>query len=166
MRILLILIFLSSTYAYAEVYKRTNPDGSVEFTDVPSKQKEKPIKLSPLSTFKSPPAPAPQTSSPQADAPFVYTELTITAPANDTAIRANDGKLTISVSVTPALRPEHSLVLLLDGKPAGKSTAGSVVLNNVDRGTHTLSAEVQDAEGTPQISAAPVIVHLLRNSIR
>jgi Domain of unknown function (DUF4124) len=166
MRILLILIFLSSTYAYAEVYKRTNPDGSVEFTDVPNKQKEKPIKLSPLSTFRAPPTPMPQTSSPKTDAPYTYTGLTITSPLDDDAIRANDGSLRVSVSIVPALQPGHSLVLLMDGKVVGKSATGSFALSNVDRGTHSLSAQVQSADGTPQISATPITIHLLRSGIR
>lgn len=64
--------------AKAEVYKRTNPDGSVEFTDVPSKQKEEPVPLRPMSTFKAPPtAPIRSTPQPQAQ-PGKYTEISIT----------------------------------------------------------------------------------------
>mgnify|MGYP001154509315 CR=1 FL=1 len=150
----------------AEVYKRTNPDGSVEFTDVPSKQKDEAVELSPMSTFKAPPVRSiPSTTAPKQDEPASdYTSLAITDPADDTAIRSNSGDLSVSISLQPALKADHSLVLLVDDQPMGNYADGSVSLTNVDRGTHTLTAQVLDKDGKELIRATPVIVHLLRYS--
>ena len=152
--------------AQAEVFKRTNPDGSVEFTDVRSKQEEEAVELSPMSTFKAPPVRSlPPTRAPkQAEPAPAYTSLAITNPADDTAIRSNSGDLSVSVSLQPELKKGHSLVLLVDGVPMGDYAGGVFSLTNVDRGTHSLSAQVLDSEGMPLISAEPITVHILRYS--
>ncbi|HHI93152.1 MAG TPA: hypothetical protein ENK04_06485 [Gammaproteobacteria bacterium] len=166
MRILLILVFLFGGAVYAGVYKRINPDGSVEFTDMPRNEQEKPVTISPMSTFKaSPLATQRSTSGSKQSKAYTYDALRITSPANEATIRDNAGNINVTVSVTPALNPDHKLVLLLDGEPKATSRSGSFSLKNIDRGEHALSAQVLDAKGKPQISAAPVTVYLQRQSI-
>jgi len=149
----------------AEIYKRTNPDGSVEFTDVPRSDEEKPVPLSPMSTFKTTPAPAPQraTSNARADAKK-YSAISVASPANEATIRDNTGTVKVSVSLSPALRSGHKLVLLVDGEQKGESRSGSFTLNNLDRGSHSLVAQVVDKAGKALISSAPVTVYLFRQS--
>jgi hypothetical protein len=164
------LAFILSGAASAEVYKRTNPDGSVEFTDVPKQEKEEAVPLAPMNTFTPPvinlpqSSPADSDSDTQADAKTSYSSLTITEPANDAAIRSNSGDVSVSVSLTPALDDKHTLVLLVDGQQMGDYAEGVFALTNVDRGTHTLTAQVLDEDGKELISAEPVIFHLLRYS--
>lgn len=174
MRTLLILLLLIGNTAHAEVYKRTNPDGSVEFTDVPSKQEEKPVPVNPMNTFKAPPAPALRsTPKPKASEDKKYTAISITSPANEASIRNNAGNITVNVSLEPALQPGHKLVLLVDGtsKPASDdatkddgSTPGNFELSNIDRGSHSLVAQVLNEEGETMISSTPVTVYLHRYS--
>lgn len=160
------LAFILTGITNAEVYKRTNPDGSVEFTDVPSKQKEEAVPLSPMSTFKAPVSSLPQTrrdAPPPVPAPG-YTSLTITDPANDAAIRSNSGDVSVAVSVAPALSAKHTLVLLVDGQAMGEYADGAFALSNVDRGSHTLTAQVLDENGEELMSSEPVVFHLQRFS--
>ncbi|HEC19508.1 MAG TPA: DUF4124 domain-containing protein [Gammaproteobacteria bacterium] len=164
MRLFLILLILLIGNASAEVYKRVNPDGSVEFSDVPGKQDDKPVPLRPMSTFTPPPVPPP-TSTPQTPSTQAkYTELRITSPANEASIRENSGTLKVSVAVKPGLQSGHRLVLLLDGAAKAESTTGDFTLKNVDRGEHTLSAQVVDAQGKVLISAPSVSIYLHRFS--
>jgi hypothetical protein len=169
MRTLLILLLLFSSTTLAEVYKRTNPDGSVEFTDVPSKQNEEPVPLSPMSTFKAPQQTLPQNTGSddgsQATEAYAYSELRITSPIDDSAIRNNAGNITVNVSLTPGLQSGHTLVLLVDGAKKGESATGSFALSNLDRGSHSLTAQVVDKDGTAIISSTAVTVHLQRASV-
>lgn len=180
MRVIFILLLLLSTATHAEVYKRTKPDGSVEFTDVPSKQEEEPVPVNPMNTFKAPPVPALRSSTPEprASEDKKYTAISITSPANEASIRNNAGNITVTVSLEPALQPGHKLVLLVDGtpKPASDDTAddaekaesapGNFELNNIDRGSHSLEAQVLNEEGKTVISSTPVTVYLHRYSVK
>lgn len=150
----------------AEVYKRVSPDGSVEFTDVPGSGKEEPVKLAPMSTFKATPtAPTRSPGSRPAPSSNKYTSLKITSPANNTSIRDNAGNLSINVSVSPALRAGHKLVLLIDGSPKTEGQSGQFKLTNIDRGSHTLQVKVVDAASKPLISSKTVTIHLQRFSV-
>ncbi len=148
----------------AGLYKHVNPDGSVEFTDFPRSTQDKPVILSPMSTFTPTPVP-PVRSTPQKTAGTTqYTAANITSPANEATIRDNTGKLTIKTSVTPSLQPGHKIVLLNNGEKKGESTTGFFELNNVDRGAHILTIQVQDSTGKTLISSQAVTVFLHRRS--
>jgi len=162
--VLLVLTASVAAPAVAEVYKRTNPDGSVEFTDVPRSDTEKPVPLGPMSTFKAIPA-APQRTSPTSRANVrTYSAISITSPTDEATIRDNTGTIEVSTSVSPPLRPGHKFVLLLDGEQKGESVSGSFTLNNLDRGSHSLTAQVVNKAGKTLISSTPVTVYLFRQS--
>ena len=162
MRSLLILLILFSTAANAEVYKRTNPDGSVTFSDVPPKIGAKPIKLPPSSTYSPPPSQQATNSPKPKKAEMDYVSVSISSPANDSAVRDNAGNLTIKFNAKPELKPGHSYVLLMDGKNAGEVQAGNIQLKNVDRGSHTFIVQVVDKNKKMVIQSESVVVHLLR----
>lgn len=151
--------------AMAEVYKRVNPDGSVEFTDVPSSKEEQPVTLPPPSTYQAPAPVMPQPkTAPQVSA-SKYTALSIVSPANDATLRDNAGNIEVKVSLSPALQAGHKLVLLVDGSSQGETTDNTFALTNLERGSHQLTAEVRDAKGETLISSASVTVFLHRHSI-
>jgi hypothetical protein len=163
--LLTLFLTLSVNTGMAEVYKRTNPDGSVEFTDVPDSSKEKPVEMEPLPTFTPPPMrPTRPTRSPSR-ASTRYDSIAITSPANDGTIRDNAGNVSVTVTISPALRANHSLILLLDGKQQDESGSGSFRLTNIDRGTHQLQAKVVDAKGKTLLSSDTVEFHLHRTSL-
>jgi len=162
---LLVLSVAIVAPAIAEIYKRTNPDGSVEFTDVPRSDEEKPVPLSPMNTFKTTPAPQQRRISNARADTRKYSAIRITRPANEATIRDNTGTITVNVSLSPALRPGHKLVLLVDGAQKGESASGSFTLKNLDRGSRSLTAQVMDKAGKTLISSAPVIVYLFRQSV-
>ena len=164
--ILSLALFLLSmfifTSASSEVYKRTNPDGSVTFSDVPSKIDAKPIELPPSSTYSPPPTHISESSPKPAEIVVNYESISITSPANDSAVRDNAGNLTIKFNVKPSLKPGHSYVLLMDGKNVAEGKAGNIQLKNVDRGSHTFIAQVVDGNKKMVIQSTAVIVHLQR----
>lgn len=170
MQIFFFVILLSlSTLSVAEVYKRTLPNGSVEFTDIAPDENAKPLKLAPLSTYPGQaPSPvstaAPDSGKATIDEP-AYQSISITSPANDVTIRENGGSLTVNTSIKPALAAGHLLVLYLDGQKMQENTSGNFQLSNVDRGTHSLQVHIMDHKGKTLLSSQSITIHLQRTSI-
>ncbi len=162
--LLLLLGIFICTNATAEVYKRTNPDGSVTFSDVPAKIDAEPITLPPSSTYSAPPQPRAAVKTQPKKAEMDYVSVSITSPANDTTIRDSAGNITITISVDPALKSGHSTVLIMDGKNVGEGQGGSIQLTNIDRGSHTFTAQVVDNRKIKILESDPVTVHLQRTS--
>jgi hypothetical protein len=50
----------------------------------------------------------------------------------------------------------------MDGKKVGEGTGGSVQLTNLDRGSHTFTVQVVDANQEMIIQSTDVLVHLQR----
>lgn len=151
---LLIPIFLLffMHYSVAEtVYKTVDDNGNVIFTDKPSEEAET-IKIQELENTIGNPNPAKyKPSTPKVEA-FTYKSFTVTSPASGAGVRSNNGNVTISLSLEPALNRGHKVLISLDGKQIG--TGLSVSLQNVDRGTHSISAKVIDNNGKSLISTS------------
>lgn len=168
------LFVAPDSYAGA-IYKTTDAQGNVVFTDVPPNDESKSIELINGNSYAPAATPAvPTTNSNAADeAPAEempaagYNKVTITAPAHDQALRENTGNISVSVALDPALNVAsgHRIRILLDGKVAADAASATVALQNIDRGTHTLVAEVIDASDAVLKASSPVIVHLQRYSI-
>ncbi len=166
MKYFLIALLLAGS-AHAEVYKSTNADGEVVYSDTRTKGAEK-VKLPPLPTYTPPPI---TPSAPAAEAavdPEAYEELVFLKPDNEATIRNNLGVIMAALRLKPALNNtfEHRIQFYLDGKAYGKpGGALHATMSGVDRGEHSLSAAVLNADGVTLISAKPVTVFLHRESI-
>lgn len=164
-----LVLFLGLTlcfgaFAQNKVYKRVNPDGSVEYSDQPIEGAEV-MNVPRGSTFTMPETPASATApaSPTQEEPGVsYDSLEITRPINDETIRSNEGKLTALARVVPELASEHRFRWSMDGEIIQEVNSPELRLNNVDRGSHTLQAEIVDADGKVLISSDSITFHLMR----
>lgn len=173
MRISLLIIYLFFIQpALADVYKSVDEDGNVIFTDQPSENAER-IHVKEVQTIESQ-KPGPSDSptlteegQEQEDAAIVYTKLEITSPANDSAVRANDGNITINTAVEPALKQEagHQLALYMDGTQVSTGPGPQLNVTNVDRGTHIFSAAVIDSEGNELLRSSSVSFTVQRHSV-
>ena len=94
-----------------------------------------------------------------------YTGFSITNPPNDQGVRANDGNVTIHMSLQPALQSGHMIVLNVDGEDGKSNNATNgltMELKNMSRGLHTIVATVVDEDGNGLIKTEPVSFHVLR----
>ncbi len=162
---LLLFLVLVCAAAGAQVYKRVGPDGNVYFSDQPGPDARQ-IEVKPAQAISLPPVPR-QTGAAQQqyDVSATYSEFTIVSPTSDQAVRANDGKVTVSLSLKPKLMPGHTVRLKVDGKDGEQIKTGgglSIELSNLSRGLHTVEATVVDAQGHAVIQTGPVSFNVLR----
>lgn len=166
----LVVFAVGAASADTRVYKSTNEEGLVEFSDRPQKGAEavevKPAQSVdvPVPQFSTPSQRAPESAAPSSP----YSEFAIRSPQNDEALVEHSGRVTVGVAINPPLRlgSGHRLQFRLDGKAMGPlSAATSIVLENVDRGTHILTADVVDSNGRVLASTQPSTFHLQRTSV-
>ena len=148
MRVLLCLLLLTCLPAFAGVYTYLDADGNRVFTDKPRSANAQRIELAPTNSASLPaPPPSAPPALPTALLP-AYQLLRITLPEPDATIRDNSGGLIVTLESDPGLLDGHSYRLLLDGQPHGSPARSPVfALDNLDRGSHQLAAEIVDAGG-------------------
>ena len=165
-------VVLAATAVQAEIFKSVDKDGNVTFSDKASAKagsETSEVKLNHSNTV-----PAVETTiklSPEAsNAPqenqISYQGIVITTPINDSAIEHGPGNFSVGVRVVPALAAGHKVQVLLDGAPVGAPVSGySVPVSNVDRGTHSLVAQIVDGNGRILKSSPSSTVHVFRPSV-
>lgn len=158
-----------------KVYRKYHADGVVEFSDKPLKGGDE-LKVEEVPTYrfatpkKSPSTPKAVAPSPAKAPPLrtkklkpasEYTALVITSPSRDQTIRANDGNINVSYSLSPELQhfKGHKLVYILDGRVLKQTGPG---LKNLSRGTHTLVLQVVDKSNKILIHSDSVSFHIKR----
>lgn len=167
MRLLLCLLLLVCLPATAQVYTYIDANGNRVFTDKPRSAHAQRVELAPINRA-SLPAAAPVSPAPALPVALMpaYQLLRITLPEPDATIRSDAGNLIVTLESEPGLADGHAYRLLLDGQPHGVPTRSPVfALDNLDRGTHQLAAEIVDAEGRTLERTPGQPFHLKRTSL-
>ncbi|MBB2496788.1 DUF4124 domain-containing protein [Aquipseudomonas ullengensis] len=145
-----LLICLLPLHAHAGVYTYIDADGNRVYTDQPRSDDAEQIQLAPSNNMSGgtqiqPPTVPLTMEEPK---PPAYQLLRILIPEPDVTIREITGNMIVTLTSEPSLLPGHSYRLLLDGQIVGTPGRSPVFpLENIDRGTHQLSAEIIDASG-------------------
>lgn len=168
MKALCLILCLLALPASAEVFTYIDAQGNRVYTDQPrGNAKRVPIATSnrisatPLAAVPS--STAKNITKPP---PFHYDMLRVLVPEPDATIRSSAGELIVSITSEPGLQQGHRYRLLLDGQPTGEPGLSPVFpLNNIDRGSHNLSAEILDADGRTVERTANQPFHMLRISL-
>jgi len=156
----LICILISVSITAETVYKKTNPDGSVEFTDTPSTESEE-VKIRKPTTYSPTQLPAVNLPTKKLSPSYDYS-ITINQPENDTTI-VNQADVQVSISVQPALLSGqgHQIRYSLAGESIVSRNA-SETFKNVSRGTHNLTVSVIDANAEVVSPVASTTFHMKR----
>ena len=168
-RTLLLLTLLLPWAASAQIYRTTDEQGNVVFTDRPpaSSTTAEPVELpetntTPATPVRPRPKPTPAAEEPEGSGISVAIKI----PANETTIPMGPGNFSVNVAVEPALPGGTSLQLYMDGIPWGDAQQGtSWALSNVFRGAHDITVAVVDSQGQHLASSDPVRVYVMRPSI-
>jgi hypothetical protein len=85
-------------------------------------------------------------------------------PANEETVHDNEGNVVVQVAVSPTLAPGNRIVLLLDGRQVSRQPGTTLALSGVERGTHTLQAQVVDTNGATLVASPPVTFYMWQAS--
>jgi Domain of unknown function (DUF4124)/Bacterial Ig domain len=148
----------------ATVYRWVDENGVTHYSDQPHENAEKVTVASPQTYsatrgYSSASAAAPKAAS------ATYS-CTVAQPANDATFQ-NTSTVSFAAQASPAPANGDQMVLLLDGAkvPNFPSSGGSVTLDSVDRGQHTVQAVVQDSSGKAICQSTPVTFTVLQASV-
>ncbi|MBD3898383.1 DUF4124 domain-containing protein [Halomonas sp. ML-15] len=177
--VLLISLLCAGLNAQAtSIYRTTDAQGNVVFTDNPERGGEQ-VELNPLTVVPSGQrAPAPQ-SAPEATAPssspseslsspfMPYSTFRIASPRNEETLQTGEaGNLQVELGIEPALREDHRVRLLVDGAVSQSAMHSDVfMIGNLERGERVLQAELLDASGEVRHRSAPVTLYVQRASV-
>jgi hypothetical protein len=172
-KILLISLLLATGIAGASsIYQWTDESGRTVFGDKPPPGVEAtPVRVQSIQTFPAPDTSTFKSSKTEEEEKKAAEEaarpkykVAIASPADDEPVRSNPGNIAILISSDPTLDTAagHKFQLLMDGNPVMTSQKTSVVLTNVDRGTHTLQVQVIDETGKVLESSQNSTFHMLR----
>lgn len=170
MRILiaLTLLVLPLGLSAAEVYKWRDERGVWHFGDEAPPGAEK-IEVGEPTVYSAPPAPIsrPQRVEPSQAPAAPYTAAAIARPGPEETVRNAPGDVSVSVALDPPLRSGHRIQLYLDEKPIGEPVPNTEFsLRNVDRGAHTVSAEILDSGGEVLTRTGGQTFYLHRPTVR
>jgi hypothetical protein len=146
----------------AVVYKWTDSDGVIHFSDQPVPGAEKIFTSSGSSTGGSvssarqanPGEPSPLRNA----APGLnYTQFSITSPVRDQTFFGDD-VISAQLALDPGLKPGHTVTWHLNGKQLDDQspTATQITLPHLDRGTYAIAATVTDSATGESLSTDSV----------
>lgn len=148
------------------VYKVTDKDGNVTFTDTPPSDQEAVVEAqtvhSPNTSAAVTPAPIDESDDATVTEPISY-ETLIVSPAEAATIPMGPGNFSVDAIVRPALSQGERVVLTLDGEPVGTPQRMTTwQLTNVYRGEHRLQVVRVNAEGARVNASSERTVYVMR----
>ena len=129
------------------IYKWTDADGVVHYSDQPVPGAEKIVTSSPTNNGIGGAVTAtPQSQSPPKSAALAYTQFFIESPAKE-QVFFNDELIPIRLMLEPALKPNQTISWHLNGKELDDQppSAVSFTLQSLARGTYVLAATITDS---------------------
>lgn len=164
------LLMTTASPLMAQVYKVVDENGNVTFTDQPPADGSKPIKLAPISvieapTFeKAPEATGEEGAEKEMSLGYmrrVYKDFAITSPAQEESVWRPDGPVVVTWNVRTELQPGMQVTLYLNGQRHTTTTQPMIPLTGLDRGEHTVKAELKDTKNR-LVATAETITFFVR----
>jgi hypothetical protein len=173
MRILLVLagLTLSLVAQPQEIYRWVDKDGQIHYSDQPGAANAERVILADPNAYESEPsfgdyAPSgDEPSEPDADEATPYESLAIVQPTPDQVFFGAEATVVVAAELGGTLRPDHTVVFLVNGNRRPASSGLGLELQNLDRGSHFLRAVVLDRNGEPVITSQQITFHVREPSI-
>jgi len=173
-----ILVLASCLLAFAsqaqeskkELWTWRDANGVVHFSDTPGPGAKRVDLVVTGPSSGGAAAPAAPTASAVAQPPVApgvtYRLLEISQPENDASFFNSDATVAVRIRSEPALAEGDTLRLFLDGiRVEGADNSSEYTLENLSRGTHSITAMIRDARGVEKIRSQPVVFHMKQNTI-
>ena len=164
--VLLLLALFTLTAVFGDtLYKWVDDQGNVHYSDKPHPGATK-MHLPNAQTFTPPATATPDDGSGQhrQQAQQQAYSIQITSPSADQTF-SNTQSVTVSVSLTPGLQQGDTITITVDGQSQGPGGSLSATFDGLDRGQHTASATLQEANGKV-LSAPSVTFYIHRATVK
>src|SRR5688572_29905413 len=140
---LLVLLLLASAASASEsVWRWVDSDGVTHYSDrpVPGATKIELRSSNQINTAGPTPSSASETQ-PEPAVVETYRAFEVSTPIPEQAIINTGGQVSIALRLDPALRPGHTVSVLLDGQPVSGSPGSALQYTAADvpRGEHTIT---------------------------
>jgi hypothetical protein len=163
-RILFVSLSLMICASYAQIYKWTDSQGVVHFSDSPhpgSQTVDNPEVQSFSSPVPSKPDPSSEENSVPENKVHQYRSIAVVQPAEHDTIRNTEGYIPVKVTVDPKLHEGDSVQMVFDGAGQGAPQRElSFQLKGVNRGSHTIAAHILDAQGAVLKTSPAITVYM------
>lgn len=131
----------------ATIYKTVDDNGNIVFTDTQSSDRPgETINLRPITAIPSVPTSRPIPAPVKVPRKKQYSQFIISQPGNNVTLR-NQETITVKLAVSPRMQFDHSIRLRVNGALVAESRRQlTFELKDVERGSHTLTAEIVDSQ--------------------
>ena len=141
---------LAASAVVADVaYRWVGEDGVVHYSDRPREGAELVVLPAPNTTsvrrYQQAPTEAPAEIA--TVAAFRYESFEVSAPGAEETLWNIEGNLSVSLALSPALRPGHQVRVYFDDREPQMGVGMSFSIQEVYRGVHTIQAEIIDDTG-------------------
>jgi hypothetical protein len=157
----------ASAFAGSTVYKWVDEKGVVHYSDQPHPNAQT-LDVKSAQTYSPPsPTPAPAPAQTEQSGPATtYKLCELYRPESD-EVFFNTDTVTAKLRVDPALRPDDHVMLVLDGKRQHDQPPVSTEFTlKVERGSHSLTAVIEDSDGKTMCTTSGVTFHVRQPSIQ
>ncbi|MBT8070444.1 MAG: DUF4124 domain-containing protein [Xanthomonadales bacterium] len=174
--LLIMALVIPASSAMAQVYKVVDENGNVTYTDQPPGDGSKPVELAPISVIETPEykktarelaAEAEAEARAQGKEPEAkeeslrtlrarYRDFAIISPQQEEAVWSPEGPVSIAWNTGTQLMPGMKVAVTVDGKRLASGTERLIMVPGLERGEHTVGAELTDSRNRRVATAQPV----------
>ena len=174
MMLITISLVLTASPLTAQVYKVVDENGNVTFTDRPPADGSKPMDLPPLSVIETPDyqMPSSQVATEEEDKEIPlrtlrrdYRDFAIISPLAEATVWGPEQSVSIAWSVGKQLQAGMSVSIFIDGKLLTTSTQPIIPAGALERGEHTVTAQLKDVKNRTIATAAPITFYVRQPNI-
>lgn len=169
-----ISLLLAAGTLTAQVYKTVDEEGNVTFTDQPPGDGSQPIELRPLSIIEAPTYQKPVKSTEEAtegeggkemSLGYMrknYADFAIVATQQEESVWHPEDVITVAWNARYQLQPGMQVTVSVDGVRQTPTTEQVIAVTGLERGEHTVTAELTDAKNRRVAMAEPVTFFIRR----
>lgn len=174
---LTLILAMASGPLAAQVYKVVDEDGNVTYTDQPPPEGAAPMKLPPLSVIEAPnyeqAAPAAETGAVEQEVKAKslrylrkqFQGFEIVSPKQEESVWYSDNMVAVAWSVPNPLEPGMQVTVWVDGNQQPATSERVVPITGLERGEHTIMAELKDSKNRKVATATPVTFFIRQPNI-
>lgn len=158
------ILFLGLTFNSAvesKIYKYTDVDGNIHYTDKKPSEDAQESKIKPLTVVESmqvdPATTRRRSEQKTKKAKALFENFVITSPKAESNIWGTGGNVIVSVNLDNKLTNNYRVKFFLDGTPHGKVKSNSQMISDVERGEHTVYAQVVNANSRVVLKTTPKV---------